>query len=149
MLVFFPCCSTSKLHLSFTFFFFLTLSPYYCLTLDQFKLSVIINPIHPNKSVRTKTGAYEERLACGRGIVVMWVGAEYEVPLPSGVVPELGEITPRKTPTVVSTDGMRMGVPAQPPLILLLGCSLCLSHLDSETVCVHLHTLAFSKPPSA
>ena len=92
--MFFPCCSTSKLHLSFTFFF-LTLSPCYCLTLDQFKLSVIINPKHPNKSVRAKTGAYEERLTCGRGIVVMRVGAGYEVPLPSGVVPELGELRPR------------------------------------------------------
>ncbi|KAI4561704.1 hypothetical protein MJG53_016758 [Ovis ammon polii x Ovis aries] len=38
---------------------------------DQFKLSVIINPKHPNKSVRAKTGAYEERLTCGWGIVVM------------------------------------------------------------------------------
>ncbi|KAI4529942.1 hypothetical protein MG293_019798 [Ovis ammon polii] len=48
-----------------------SIDPYYCLTLDQFKLSVIINPKHPNKSVRAKTGAYEERLTCGRGIVVM------------------------------------------------------------------------------
>ena len=94
MLVFFPCCSTSKLYLSFTLFF-LTLSPYNCLTLDQFKLSVIINPKHPNKSVRAKTGACEKRLTCGRGTVVMQVGAGYEVPLPSEVVPELRELRPR------------------------------------------------------